>query len=98
MQQIFDVDTFKALYPKELVHKLFEKNVRSDGRSFEAFRPVTGSIGSIGSASGSCLIRIGNTTVLCGIKMEVACPDVSEPNHGFIGMSRLPCLIDEGLS
>lgn len=41
--------------------------------------------GSITSADGSALVRLGETTVLCGIRAEVAEPDLLSPSSGFLG-------------
>ena len=45
-----------------------EKSVRSDGRSLLEFRPTIINRDSISKADGSALVKIGNTTVICGIK------------------------------
>ena len=50
-------------------------------------------VGSISTADGSSLVRIGDTTMVCGIKAEVAEPDMARPNDGFVGQSlQLPSL------
>jgi exosome complex component RRP43 len=41
--------------------------------------------GSITTAEGSSLVRVGNTTVVCGIKAEITEPELLAPNDGFIG-------------
>ncbi|KAJ3824880.1 ribosomal protein S5 domain 2-type protein [Lentinula raphanica] len=40
--------------------------------------------GSITTASGSALVRIGNTTVVCGVKAEICEPDLDNPSEGFL--------------
>ena len=45
------------------------------------------SIGSISTADGSSLVRMGNTTVVCGIKAEIAEPELDRGDQGFLGMS-----------
>jgi exosome complex RNA-binding protein Rrp42 (RNase PH superfamily) len=40
--------------------------------------------GSVSTADGSALIRMGETTMVCGIKAEIAEPDSARPNEGFI--------------
>ncbi len=45
------------------------------------------SIGSISTADGSSLVRMGNTTIVCGIKAEIAEPDLDRGEEGFLGMS-----------
>jgi len=44
-----------------------------------------GSIGSISTADGSALVRMGNTTVVCGIKAEIAEPELDKEDEGFLG-------------
>jgi len=39
---------------------------------------------SISTADGSALVRLGDTTVVCGIKAEVAEPDLDLPGEGFL--------------
>lgn len=43
--------------------------------------------GSVSTADGSALIRMGETTMVCGIKAEIAEPDSARPNEGFISES-----------
>ena len=43
---------------------------RIDGRGTDEFRPVHIEPGFVSSADGSALARIGETTVLCGVKLE----------------------------
>lgn len=61
-----------------------ETNTRPDGREFLEYRPTIINIDSISKAEGSALVKIGNTTVICGIKAELAEPDNTEPNFGFV--------------
>ena len=50
-------------------HDLFLKqSKRSDGRSFTAFRDTDIKSNVIDTADGSCIVKLGNTTVICGIK------------------------------
>ena len=44
-------------------------------------------IGSVSTADGSALIRMGEKTMVCGIKAEIAEPDSARPNEGFISRS-----------
>lgn len=43
-------------------------SVRPDGRGLLKFRPAIVNVGSVKTADGSSLVKIGNTTVVCGIK------------------------------
>jgi len=42
-------------------------------------------IDSLKSAEGSCVLKMGKTSVVCGIKAEVAAPRVDDPRKGYIG-------------
>lgn len=42
-------------------------------------------LGSISTADGSALVRLGETTIVCGIKAEIAEPELDRPGEGFIG-------------
>lgn len=44
--------------------------------------------GSISTANGSALVRLGDTTVVCGVKAEIAEPELDTPEEGFLGKLR----------
>lgn len=75
---------YKTLQPKEFYQTFLDKKSRPDGRDLLEFRPTTLTVGSIGTADGSSIVKCGNTTVVCGIKAEVAPPLSEEPTRGFI--------------
>jgi len=41
-------------------------------------------VGSISTADGSALVRLGDTTIVCGVKAEIAEPELDRPEHGFL--------------
>lgn len=45
------------------------------------------STGSISTADGSALVRLGDTTIVCGVKAEIAEPELDSPNDGYLGIS-----------
>ncbi|KAL3178150.1 hypothetical protein MRX96_038670 [Rhipicephalus microplus] len=57
---------------------------RSDGRKLNERRPTALNIGSISTADGSALVKMGCTTVVCGVKAELAEPAATAPKQGFI--------------
>ena len=59
----------------------------ASGRSDTATRRA----GSISTADGSALVRLGQTTVVCGVKAELAEPELDRPNEGFLGACSPPC-------
>ncbi|XP_011501470.1 PREDICTED: exosome complex component RRP43-like isoform X2 [Ceratosolen solmsi marchali] len=75
---------YKTIHPAKYLRDHFASNIRPDGREFMSFRPVSVCVGSITKADGSALVKIGNTTVVCGIKAELACPKAESPDCGFI--------------
>ncbi|KAI1278447.1 Exosome complex component RRP43 [Halotydeus destructor] len=58
---------FKTLQLKQY-HQLFlNQDTRADGRRFDQFRDVLLSRNTIETADGSCLVKVGNTTVVAGL-------------------------------
>lgn len=45
-------------------------------------RKTTVTKGSLSSCDGSAMVKIGNTTVLCGLKLEIGAPSVFKPRDG----------------
>ncbi|XP_047463378.1 exosome complex component RRP43 [Mugil cephalus] len=75
---------FKTAEPLEYHRSFLKENCRPDGRELTEFRATTLNIGSISTADGSALVKIGNTTIICGIKAELANPTVEAPGKGYI--------------
>ncbi|KAE9402577.1 hypothetical protein BT96DRAFT_879461 [Gymnopus androsaceus JB14] len=83
--------TFQRLHPRIYLERFLEEQVRPDGRSTaqesldeNGWRNVEVNVGSISTASGSALVRLGNTTVVCGVKAEICEPELDNPEEGFI--------------
>ena len=66
------------------IASLLAKGVRIDGRKLEQFRPTDLIPGYIDRAEGSALVKIGNTTVIAGIKVDLAEPFPDTPNEGVL--------------
>ncbi|XP_037324352.2 exosome complex component RRP43 isoform X2 [Pungitius pungitius] len=75
---------FKVAEPLEYHRSFLKENCRPDGRELSEFRTTTVNIGSISTADGSALVKVGNTTVICGIKAELTTPAVEAPGKGYI--------------
>ncbi|XP_021364061.1 exosome complex component RRP43-like isoform X1 [Mizuhopecten yessoensis] len=75
---------YRIAKPVEYYRKFLEKDVRPDGRELGEFRRTVLNIGCITTAEGSALVKLGNTTIMCGIKAELAAPKPAEPDRGFI--------------
>lgn len=57
---------------------------RLDGRQVDEWRPVSVEPGFISTADGSALARVGETTVVSGIKLEPGKPFPDTPNAGVL--------------
>ncbi|KAF9434008.1 Exosome complex component RRP43 [Entomortierella beljakovae] len=80
----FSASTFQKLHPTEFFRKFVSQGVRPDGRLLSSFRPTTIHHGVITTANGSAMVRIGGTTVVCGVKAEVAEPKLDTPDQGYL--------------
>ncbi|XDA79928.1 hypothetical protein R6Z07F_009921 [Ovis aries] len=75
---------FKTVEPLEYYRRFLKENCRPDGRELGEFRTTTVNVGSIGTADGSSLVKLGNTTVICGIKAEFGAPPTDAPDKGYV--------------
>jgi len=69
---------------REYLCRLAEQGKRADGRKFDEFRDIKIEIGVVSKAEGSARVRIGNTQVLVGIKMDVGEPYPDTPDTGVL--------------
>lgn len=59
---------YRSLHPVKYYRDYLAHNIRPDGRDLDKFRPLLLNIGTISTANGSAIVKIGKTTVVCGIK------------------------------
>ncbi|MBI1971903.1 MAG: exosome complex protein Rrp42 [Candidatus Aenigmarchaeota archaeon] len=69
---------------EEYVREFAEKGLRLDKRKADEFRNVEIETGIIKSAEGSAQVRLGNTTVIAGVKMSVGEPFSDKPDEGVL--------------
>jgi len=81
-----EVEAFKRLYPLQFFERYLNSNVRPDGRPLMRARPTSINLGAIPTADGSALVKIGNTTMLAGVKLEVMVPSSETPDQGQIAV------------
>jgi exosome complex component RRP42 len=67
---------------KQNILRGLDKGVRSDGRKFDEWRPVSIDYDISRSAEGSARIRFGGTEMLAGVKMGVEKPYPDTPDKG----------------
>jgi exosome complex component RRP42 len=77
---------------KSHIEQYLEKNLRFDGRKPEEFREIVIEKGIIGTAEGSARVKIGDTEVIAGVKMEIGEPYSDNPDEGtiMVGAEFLP--------
>ena len=69
---------------RDYLVKLAENGKRADGRKFDEFRNIGIETGVISKAEGSARVKIGNTQVITGIKMDVGEPYSDSPDSGVM--------------
>ncbi|BGP13296.1 hypothetical protein JCM10213_004934 [Rhodosporidiobolus nylandii] len=82
---------FKRLHPKPFLERFVAEGVRPDGRPLgkqakehDLWRDASANVGSVSTAPSSALVRLGKTSLVCGVTLEIAPPDLARPNEGFI--------------
>src|SRR3989338_11648531 len=72
--------------------RLFESNIRLDGRKFTDYRPIQVEVNVTNTAEGSARVIIGKTDVIAGVKMEIMepYPDTQDEGSIMVGAELLP--------
>jgi exosome complex component RRP42 len=69
------------------VVNMLKKGTRSTGRGLLDFRQIEIVPGYVPNADGSALVRLGNTVVVAGVKLEIGSPYPDTPNEGALVVS-----------
>ncbi|EFA02571.1 exosome complex component RRP43 [Tribolium castaneum] len=77
-------EQYKILHPVKYFRDHLAHKIRPDGREFGEYRPIVVNLGSISTADGSAIAKVGRTTVVCGIKAELCQPKAEAANEGFL--------------
>ncbi|MGQ4911236.1 MAG: exosome complex protein Rrp42 [Candidatus Thorarchaeota archaeon] len=68
---------------REFIHDLLRKGERIDGRALDEYRPIDIEANVVpAKAEGSALVRLGNTSVVAGVKVLVGEPYPDSPDEG----------------
>jgi exosome complex component RRP42 len=70
------------LIKRESILASLDRGIRADGRKFNEYRPLSITLSYAKKADGSALVKLGDTTVLAGIKVEPEEPFEDTPNQG----------------
>ena len=65
---------FRAVHPAQFYDKFLDAGIRPDGRELSACRATSVVPGSVSRADGSCLVKLGRTTVLATVRGEIGLP------------------------
>jgi len=76
--------TVVPIIKRDYIWKLAEQGKRVDGRKFDEFRKIEIETGVVNKAEGSARVKIGNTQVIAGIKMDVGEPYSDSPDSGVM--------------
>ena len=77
------VETLK----RSQMNDLLSKGRRLDGRGFKDIRPLVVETGIIEKAEGSARIRLGNSEVIAGVKVNLGSPFPDTPDKGLLVVS-----------
>ena len=69
---------------RDYIYGLAKRSERADGRALDEYRPIQVEVGLIGKAEGSARVKIGNTQVLVGVKVQPGEPFPDAPDTGVI--------------
>ena len=76
--------TIVPVIKRDYICKLAHQGKRVDGRKFDEFRKISIETNVVNKAEGSARVKIGNTQVLAGIKMDVGEPYPDSPESGVL--------------
>lgn len=82
--------TKQPIIPKikrETIRKLLIRGERIDNRKFDEYRKIKMYLNPIPKAEGSALVKLGNTIVMTGVKIEVGTPFSDRPEEGVLQVS-----------
>jgi len=69
---------------RDYLEKLAQNGKRADGRKFDEFRNIEIETNIISKAEGSARVKIGNTQVVAGVKMDLGDPYPDTPDSGVM--------------
>ncbi|PKA51842.1 hypothetical protein AXF42_Ash008071 [Apostasia shenzhenica] len=81
-----EVEAYRSLFTIPYYERHLAESVRPDGRPLTRARDTTIALGPVASADGSALVKIGETTMLAAIKLEVMTPFADSPDEGAIAV------------
>ncbi|KAL4205429.1 hypothetical protein AMTRI_Chr01g137250 [Amborella trichopoda] len=81
-----EVEAYRRLFPLQFYERHLSDSVRPDARPLNKTRPTSIVPAPLPSADASAMVKIGNTTMLSGIKLEIMFPSSDSPDEGCIAI------------
>ncbi|MEM2174476.1 MAG: exosome complex protein Rrp42 [Candidatus Micrarchaeia archaeon] len=72
---------------KDTIINLIKSGQRIDGRGFYDYREIKIEKDVLSSAEGSARVKLGNTQVLVGVKVDLSVPYPEKPNEGTLSVN-----------
>ena len=69
---------------KDYIYNLMVKGEREDGRTFDQYREITIHTNVIDKAEGSARVKLGDTQIVVGVKIQPGAPFPDTPDQGVI--------------
>ena len=79
-----EAKAFQRLYPDQYFERFLKEGLRLDGRALNVCRPVTVAVQTNPSADASAVVKIGSTSILAGLRLEVMVPKDTAPEDGSL--------------
>ncbi len=73
-----------SILTKKRIEELLEKGKRLDNRAFNEFRQLEIEYDISNKAEGSTLVKLGDTQIIAGVKMDLMEPFRDSPNEGVL--------------
>ena len=67
-----EADAFQRLFPEAYYSEFLRQGLRPDGRKFDEARDTTLGVDVVSTADASALIRLGSSSAIAGVKLEVS--------------------------
>ncbi|KAJ6832806.1 exosome complex component RRP43 [Iris pallida] len=81
-----EVEAYRRLFPLPFYERHLQESVRPDARPLSRSRETSVALGPVATADGSALVKIGETTMLAAVKLEVMMPSSDSPDQGCVGV------------
>lgn len=79
-----DDEVFRRVNPRDYLRRFLAKDIRPDGRAPNMARKINITAGSINTAVGSAMVKLGRTTAVAGVHATLVEPSPSSPGDGIL--------------